>query len=304
MKAGDIAIDCKGLTKRYRGTTVDALHDLNIQVKAGEIYGFLGPNGAGKSTTIRTLMNFIQPTSGSATICGRDIVTDSVAIKRSVGYLSGDLAMYPKMTGGQFLEYMDELQPAVNRKYQQELVKRFKAELHKPLGELSRGNKQKVGIVQAFMHQPDVVIMDEPTTGLDPLMQEEFYELLNETKQRGAAVFSSSHILGEVQKMCDRVGIIREGKLIAERAIADLAREAAQTFDIVFKDKPPVAKLKRIKGAQEISVHGNTVSLHFHGELKPLFTELAQHDILKLDTQNLDLEEIFLRFYKHSEGEK
>jgi ABC-2 type transport system ATP-binding protein len=304
MKVGDIAIDCQGLTKRYRRAKVDALHKLTLQVKAGEIYGFLGPNGAGKSTTIRTLMNFIQPTGGRATILGKDIVRDSVAIKHSVGYLSGDLAMYQKMTGAQFLEYMNDLQPATSRAYQDKLVKSFRVELYKPLGELSRGNRQKVGIVQAFMHQPDVIILDEPTSGLDPLMQEEFYRLLNETKQRGAAVFSSSHILGEVQKMCDRVGIIREGRLIAERAIADLAKEAAQTFDIVFKEKPPVAKLKKIKGLQRLTTHGNSVTLHFHGELKPLFAELAQHEVLKLDTQNLDLEEIFLRFYKQSEGEQ
>lgn len=304
MQSGDVAIDCQGLSKRYRGTNFDALSDLTLQVKAGEIYGFLGPNGAGKSTTIHTLLNFIQPSRGQATILGKDIVKDSVAIKDHVGYLSGDLAMYPKMTGSQFLEYMGELQPPASKAYRSELVKRFQAELHKPLGNLSRGNKQKVGIVQAFMHQPDVLILDEPTTGLDPLMQEEFYKLLNETKQRGAAIFSSSHILGEVQKMCDRVGIIREGKLVAERSIADLAREAAQTFDIVFKDKPPIGKLRHIKGAQHVTAHGNTVTLHFHGELKPLFTELARHDILKLDTQNLDLEEIFLRFYKQNGEER
>ncbi|HVV67074.1 MAG TPA: ABC transporter ATP-binding protein [Candidatus Saccharimonadales bacterium] len=298
MNSGDVAIDCQGLTKRYRGTHIDALSDLTIQVRAGEIYGFLGPNGAGKSTTIHTLLNFIQPTRGRATILGKDIVKNSVEIKRSVGYLSGDLAMYLKMTGSQFLEYMGDLQPAVSKTYRAELIKRFQADMHKPLGNLSRGNRQKIGIVQAFMHQPDVLILDEPTTGLDPLMQEEFYELLHESKQRGAAIFSSSHILGEVQKMCDRVGIIREGKLVTERSIADLAREAAQTFDIVFKNDPPVSKLKRIKGVEHITVHGNTVTLHFHGELKPLFAELAAHDILKVDTQNLDLEEIFLRFYK------
>lgn len=298
------AIVCKKLTKRYRGATVDALHELTIQVEPGEVYGFLGPNGAGKSTAIRTLMNFIQPTSGSATICGHDIVKDSVSIKRRVGYLSGDLAMYLKMTGVQFLEYMGELQPAVSKAYRQALVKRFQAELHKPLGELSRGNRQKIGIVQAFMHQPEVVILDEPTSGLDPLMQEEFYELLIETKQRGAAVFSSSHILGEVQKMCDRVGIIREGKLITERSIADLANEAAQTFDIIFKADAPVTALKRIKGVNITSHRGTTVTLHFHGELKPLFAELAKYDVLKLDTQNLDLEEIFLRFYKRHGGEQ
>jgi ABC-2 type transport system ATP-binding protein len=152
------------------------------------------------------------------------------------------------------------------------------------------------------MHQPKVIIMDEPTSGLDPLMQEEFYELLVETKQRGAAIFSSSHILGEVQKMCDRVGIIREGKLITERSIAELASEAAQTFDIIFKDTAPVGALKKINGVKLTSHRGTTVTLHFRGDLQPLFAELAKHDVLKLDTQNLDLEEIFLRFYKQNGG--
>jgi ABC-2 type transport system ATP-binding protein len=302
MKSGDVAIVCRGLSKRYRGSDVFALRHLDLEVKAGEVYGFLGPNGAGKSTTIRTLLNFIQPTEGSATILGQDIVKDSVAVKCSVGYMSGELSMYPKMTGRQFLDYMSELQPAVSQAYRQELVKRFKVEVNKPLGDLSRGNRQKVGIVQAFMHQPAVLILDEPTSGLDPLMQEVFYELLEETKQRGAAVFSSSHILGEVQKMCDRVGIIREGKLIAERKIADMATEAAQTFDIVFKDEPPLTALKRIKGLQTASHHGNTVTIHFHGELSPLFAELAKYQILKLDSRTLDLEEVFLRFYKEKGG--
>ncbi|HUY85343.1 MAG TPA: ABC transporter ATP-binding protein [Candidatus Dormibacteraeota bacterium] len=297
-----VAIDCQKLSKRYGRSKVYALKDLTLQVKAGEIYGFLGPNGAGKSTTIRTLMNFIQPTAGSATILGLDIVKDSVAIKRSVGYMSGELSMYPKLTGAQFLDYMDELQPATSQAYRQELVKRFKADLNKPLGDLSRGNRQKIGIVQAFMHQPAVLILDEPTSGLDPLMQEVFYELMEETKQRGAAVFSSSHILGEVQKMCDRVGIIREGKLIAERVVADMATEAAQTFDIVFKEAPPLSALKKVKGLQSASHHGNTVTIHFHGELSPLFAELAKHKILKLDSRTLDLEEVFLRFYKDKGG--
>ncbi|HVV26229.1 MAG TPA: ABC transporter ATP-binding protein [Candidatus Saccharimonadales bacterium] len=298
----EVVIDCQKLSKRYRHSKIDALHELDIQVTAGEVYGFLGPNGAGKSTTIRTLLNFIQPTGGRATILGLDIVRDSLRIKRHIGYLSGDIAMYPKMTGAQFLDYMGELQPAASKAYQAELVKRFQAELHKPLGALSRGTRQKVGIVQAFMHQPKVLILDEPTSGLDPLMQEEFYKLIAESKQRGATVFSSSHILGEVQKICDRVGIIREGRLIAERAIAELAREASQTFDIVFKDKPPLGTLKALGGAEDVIAHGNTVTLHFRGELTPLLAELARHDILKLDTQNLDLEEIFLRFYRQNGG--
>ncbi len=297
MQSGDIAIDCKSLTKRYRGTKVDALHDLTIQVKAGEVYGFLGPNGAGKSTTIRTLMNFIQPTDGGATILGKDIVADSVEIKKSVGYLSSDMAMYGKMTGHQFLKYMSELQPPSSNAYRDELSKRFKADLDKRLGDLSRGNRQKIGIVQAFMHKPAVLVLDEPTSGLDPLMQEEFYKLLVETKQRGAAVFTSSHILGEVQKMCDRVGIIREGKLIAERNIVEMAKEAAHTFDITFVGKPPVSQLRKIKGVKVAGHNDGNVTVHVHGDLGPLLKELSKYDVAKLNAQQLDLEELFMRFY-------
>lgn len=298
------AIDCQKLSKRYGGSDVFALKDLTLQVNGGEVYGFLGPNGAGKSTTIRTLMNFIQPSGGSATILGYDIVNDSVAIKQQVGYLSGDLSMYKKLTGHQFLDYMEELQPAASKAYRRELTKRLQADLEKPLSALSRGNRQKVGIIQAFMHQPEILILDEPTSGLDPLMQEVFYELLHETTKRGAAIFVSSHILSEVQKMCDRVGIIRDGELVAERKIADMATEAAQTFDITFAQHPPIAELKKIKGLQHTTQQGNTVTVHIHGELAPLFKLLSKHHVIKLDTRNLDLEEIFLRFYKDKGGWK
>lgn len=302
MKTGDVAIACKALSKRYKGTDVYALRDLDLQIKAGEVYGFLGPNGAGKSTTIRTLMNFIQPTSGTATIMGMDIIRDSVKIKRSVGYLSSDMAMYGKMTGHQFLDYMSELQPGDNRAYRRELTERLKPELHKKLGDLSRGNRQKVGLVQAFMHRPDVFIMDEPSSGLDPLMQEAFYDLLDESKRRGAAIFVSSHILSEVQKMCDRVGIIREGKLIVERDIAEMAKEAAHTFDITFSGKPPLTKLRAIKGVRVSRVGDNGARVHIHGELAPLLGELSKYGVIKLEARQLDLEEMFMRFYNGEEG--
>lgn len=297
MSTGNAAIACKDLSKRYKSSEVYALKDLTLEIKAGEVYGFLGPNGAGKSTTIRTLMNFIQPTSGSATILGKDIVGDSVEIKRSVGYLSSDLSMYGKMTGHQFLQYMTELQPATDKAYLRELNKRIKPELDKRLGELSRGNRQKVGIVQAFMHRPAVLIMDEPSSGLDPLMQEVFYDLLKEAKQNGAAIFVSSHILSEVQKMCDRVGIIRAGKLIVERDIAEMVKEAAHTFDITFADKPPLASLRSLKGTRVSSHDGNSARVHVHGELTPLLRELSKYRVTKLDARQLDLEEMFMRFY-------
>lgn len=290
-------IDCQGLTKRYRGTKVDALHDLGIKVNAGEIYGFLGPNGAGKSTAIRTLLNFIQPTAGSATILGRDIVRDSVKIKADVGYLSSDTAMYSKLTGHQFLDYMGELQPGTSKAYRQELIKRLRPDLTKKLGDLSRGNKQKVGIIQALMHQPRVLIMDEPSSGLDPLMQEALYDLLREAKGRDAAVFFSSHIFSEVQKICDRIGIIREGKLVVERDITELAKDAAHTFDITFAGTPPLAGLRKLKDVTVGRHDGQDVRVHVRGKLSHFLKELSTYDVAKLDAHQLDLEEMFMRYY-------
>ncbi len=297
----DAAIQTTQLGKRYGKGPAWALKDLSITVMPGEIYGFLGPNGAGKSTTIRTLMNFIQPTSGSATILGHNIVTDSVALKRSVGYLSSDMAMYPKMTGEQYLRYMAELQGGVDSRYVRELTKRLKADAGKRLGSLSRGNRQKFAIIQAFMHQPSILILDEPSSGLDPLMQETFYGLLDEARQRGAAVFMSSHFLSEVQKVCDRVGIIRDGRLIAERNIAELMREAAHTFDATFAGKPPLAELKRLSGVKIAAHDDHHVTVHLHGELPPVLAVLAKHGVVQLEARQLDLEELFMRFYSGEE---
>jgi ABC-2 type transport system ATP-binding protein len=292
------AIVLEKLSKKYSKSEVFALKDVSLNVNEGEVYGFLGPNGAGKSTTIKTLLNFIQPTSGSAKILGLDIVNDSVEIKRHIGYLSGDFAAYPKMTGAQFIEYMGELQPPVSKKYVNELIRRFKAEPGKKLGALSRGNLQKFGIIQAFMHQPDVIILDEPTSGLDPLMQQEFYNLVNESKARGAAVFLSSHILSEVQKTCDRIGIIREGKLVEERKISEMSLEASQTFDISFNGKVPISELKKIRGARVSEHTTDSVTIHMHGKLSDLFVVLAKSDVTKIDARNLDLDELFLGLYE------
>ena len=294
----------KGLSKRYAKSDKFALHNLSLEVKPGEVYGFLGPNGAGKSTTIRLLMNFIQPTSGDASILGYDIVRQTVLIKKHVGYLSGDFAVYKKMTGKQYLQYLSEIQPLKTKGYENSLAKRLHAQLDKPLGELSRGNRQKIGLIQAMMHEPEVLILDEPTSGFDPLIQEEFYKLINEAKQRDNVVFASSHILSEVQKMCDRVGIIREGKLVVERSIAEMASEAAQTFDISFADKAPLSELKKIKGLKLVSHDKNRVTIHIHGHLAPLFRLLAKSDITGIDTRALDLEEMFLRFYEGKEETK
>jgi ABC-2 type transport system ATP-binding protein len=207
------------------------------------------------------------------------------------------------MTGRQFLAYLGELRPPASRAYKQELAKRLQATLDKPLGTLSRGNRQKVSIIQAFMHQPKLLILDEPSSGLDPLMQEVFYELILEAKARGAAIFMSSHILGEVQKVCDRVGIIRGGKLVAERNIAEMAKAAAQTLELTFAGPVPLAQLKKLSSVHGVVQNGpHDVTAHIQGELSPVFALLAQHTVTKITTQELDLEEAFMQYYGATEN--
>ena len=291
-------IDCQDLSKRYGHSPTLALQKLTLQVHAGEVYGFLGPNGAGKSTAIRTLLNFIQPTSGRATILGLDIVKDSVAIKASVGYLAGEVVLYERMTGQQFFDYMTDLQPLKHPAYLKELVATFSADLHKPIDSLSKGNRQKLGVIQAFMHEPEVLILDEPTSGLDPLMQAAFYETVEAAKQRGAAIFLSSHDLAEVRKMCDRIGFIRDGQFIAEKTIADLQQAAAHRFDITFKAAPPLADLHKLTDTEITPLTDHTVGVNIRGDLKPLFKLLSQSAVISLAPHQLELEDEFLSFYR------
>lgn len=292
------AIDCQGLSKRYGLSKNYALKDLTIKVQPGEVYGFLGSNGAGKSTTIRTLLNFIQPSDGQASIMGLDIVKDSVAAKRKVGYLAGEVALYERMDGRQFLDYMAALQPLKDKSYLKKLTDIFGAQLDKPIGDLSKGNRQKIGLIQAFMHQPEVLILDEPTSGLDPLMQEAFFGLVRQVQSEGAAVFVSSHNFGEVLRMCDRVGFIRGGKLVAEESIAALQAKAAHSFVITFDGKAPVEDLKKVKGLKIVTQDGNHVGIEMHGELSPLFVVLGKHPVTRLDQQEASLEQEFLRYYQ------
>ena len=294
-------IQIHGLSKMYSGSDKPALDDLSLEIKAGEVYGFLGPNGAGKSTTIRLLMNFLEPSNGYASIRGFDATKDSLEIRKSIGYLSGDFAIYPKMTGRQFLQYMAELQGGVSMSFITDLANKLDADLDKKLGELSRGNRQKIGIIQAFMHSPQILILDEPTSGLDPLVQETFYDLLREAKKRGASVFMSSHILSEVQKTCDRVGIIKAGKLISEDDIAEMSAKAAETFDIIFEDSAPLDALKALNGASVKQVSDKEVTIHMTRRLSPLFAILAKHEVSKIEVHNLDLEESFMHFYEKKE---
>lgn len=298
VKLTSPTIEIKSLTKRYKGTKRDALHNLDLKVYAGEVYGFLGPNGAGKSTTIRLMMNFIMPTSGTITILGKSVTKESPEIHGDIGYLSGDFVAYPKVTGQQFLDYMAILSPHKSALLVKNLAKRLEIDLKKPVDSLSKGNRQKLGLMQAFMSDPKVLILDEPTSGLDPLKQEVFYEMVKEASQRGCCVFVSSHNLSEVQKMCNRVGIIRDGALVHESTIADLAFEASQTFEVHFKNTPPIAKLKKLTQLKTLSNNGNLVTIHVHGDLGPLLKILSESDVARIESGGINLEDEFMRFYQ------
>src|SRR5215475_2747632 len=239
-------IETSGLTKRYGGVT--AVCDLNLRVEAGQVFGFLGPNGAGKSTTIRMLMALQRPTQGRATLFGLDAAADSVTVHRRVGYLPGDLELYPRLTGRQHIDWFARSRGSVDDSSTQRLLERFAVVADRPVRELSKGNRQKIGLVLAFMHKPELLVLDEPTSGLDPLMQHEFENLLRETAGEGRTVFLSSHELDEVQRVADRVAIIREGRLVAEDTVEGLRRAAPQKMEVRFARPVDPADLSALAG--------------------------------------------------------
>jgi ABC-2 type transport system ATP-binding protein len=296
---GGIYID--KLSKTYPSDKTPALNALSLQVHEGEVYGFLGANGAGKSTTIRLLLNFIQPTSGIAKIMGLDAVKESVKVKRHVGYLAGDVALYPKTTGKELLDYLASLQGSTANDYRQKLEKRFEANTTKPIGELSKGNRQKIGIIQSLMHRPSVLILDEPTSGLDPLMQEVFYDSIREARSRGAAVFMSSHNLTEAQNLCDRIGIIKHGQLIREQVVGDMEGLDKPTFRVTFIKHGVVEALKKLPELKFISqVDSNTLRLQPTDSIAAALATLSRFDIRSFTSEQADLESEFMDFYGSS----
>jgi len=300
--ATDALLVTSSLSKRYHGVSTYALEDLTLHVAAGEAYGFLGPNGAGKTTAIRTLLGFLQPTAGQATICDLDIVKATVQVKSHVGYMSGDVALYQKMTGGELLKHLQSLQPLKHAEYFTKLVQDFDVDLNKTIAELSKGNKQKIGLLQALMHEPEVLILDEPTSGLDPLMQEVFYEHVNICKKRGAALFLSSHNLNEVQHMCDRVGIIRSGKLVKELAVSELDNVGAQRFVITFADAAP-KELAKLPGVILINLDNHQAIVQVAKDLRPLLSYLSTKHVTHLTNDMASLEDEFLQFYENDTEE-
>jgi beta-exotoxin I transport system ATP-binding protein len=294
------AIETFGLSKTYRGA-VEALVGLDLRVGPGEVFGFLGPNGAGKSTTIRLLLDLIRPTAGRASLLGRDSRTDGAQVRRRVGYLPGDLRLYDRLTGREQLDSLERLRGAGDAPFRAELVERFQVSLDRPIRELSKGNRQKLGVVQAFMHRPELVILDEPTSGLDPLMQEEFLALVREESERGCAVFISSHELDEIERVCDRVGVIREGRLIAVERVAELLGKTPRRASVCFADRVDPAELRAIPGVTDLAVEDGRVTFHVSGEIDAVVKALSRHTVAELKIAHPTLEEVFLSYY---EGER
>jgi ABC-2 type transport system ATP-binding protein len=294
-----IAIHMEALTKHYGD--FPALVDLNLDIQVGEIFGFLGPNGAGKTTMIRTILDEIRPTSGSATIAGLDTHEKSVEIRTHIGYVPGDLALYPNLTGRDTLTYFANLRGGVDWDVVDSLADRLDADLTKKVGDLSSGNRQKVGLIQAFMNKPDVLIMDEPSSGLDPLVQREFQTMMREVASEGRTVFLSSHTLSEVQRVADRVGIIRRGKLIAVEEVAELRSKAIRTVNLYFDEIVDGSVFEPLPGVRDVKVENHHVTMSFDGQMETLLKVAAErYSLLDIATHEADLEEIFLTYYEEA----
>ncbi len=292
-------IETRGLGKRYgRSGETLALSDLSIDVQEGEIFGFLGPNGAGKSTTIRLLLGFLHATTGSATVLGRDIVRDSVAIRRQVGYLPGGIAFWDGLTGERLLDELARLsgRPPVRRAELTERLELSAATLRRPVRDYSRGMRQKVGIVQALQHDPELAILDEPTEGLDPLMQRAFYEYLDELRATGRTVFFSSHILSEVERVCDRVAIVRAGRLVALEEIPALL--ARRKRNVELRLTGPAPALDGVAGVSDVRVADGRLTCRLEGDVGPFLAAIAGAPITDMTIEPARLEEAFLEFYE------
>ena len=284
------------LTKHYG--KLEALVDLDLAIAPGEIFGFLGPNGAGKTTTIRTLMDEIRPTRGTASILGMDTHEKSVEIRKHIGYVPGDLAMYPDLTGKDTLTYFANLRGGVDWSLVDVLAKRLETDLSKKVGDLSSGNRQKIGLIQAFMNKPRVLIMDEPSSGLDPLVQREFQAMMREVANEGCTIFLSSHTLSEVQRVADRVGIIRHGLLAAVETVAALRSKAMRRVELELDARPDAAVFEGVPGVSDVAVGNRHVVMNFEGDMGALLKAADEHyTIVDISTQEADLEEIFLTYY-------
>jgi ABC-2 type transport system ATP-binding protein len=291
----EAVIHTEKLTKRYGKNR--GIVDVDLDVYPGEIFGFLGPNGAGKTTTIRTLLDFIHPTSGRASIFGFDTQDDSVEAHALLGNLPGEYNLDQKMTGEQLIRYYGRLRGVTDFGYAGEVAERLGAEMSRPLHHLSRGNKQKIGIVQALFHRPPLLILDEPTTGLDPLVQDEFLHLLEDAREEGRTVFFSSHVLSEVERVCDHVGIVREGELVALETTETLIQKRLRRMSLQFASPIDLNEFAALPGVSEARAEGNTVHLTLNDGIDGVIKVAAQHTLIDVDLRRPSLEEIFLAYY-------
>jgi ABC-2 type transport system ATP-binding protein len=291
------AITVEGLTKTFGANR--GISDLHFDVRQGEVFGFLGPNGAGKSTTIRLLLGLYRPTAGVAKVLGCDPTHDPVTIHRQTGYLPGELALYPRLTGRQHIDFVAHVRGMHDRTLIDQLVERFAVILDRPVRTLSKGNRQKIGVVLALMHRPELLILDEPTAGLDPLMQDEFARLMRETVAEGRTVFLSSHELDEVQRVVDRVAIIKEGRLIVTDTVDGLRRAAPRTIEFRFPCSVDPQVFATIAGVRVLDSDDGHITLSLHGPVAPVLRVAAALDPLDVIARRADLDELFLDYYRN-----
>lgn len=293
------AIATNQLTKSY-GKFL-ALDSLDMEVKTGEVFGFLGPNGAGKTTTIRLLLDVLRPSSGSATVLGLEPRADSTELRRRLGYLPGDFVVDGRQTPRQYLTYLGNLRGGVSQSRVETLADRYELNLELHIGSLSKGNRQKVGLVQAFMHSPELLILDEPTSGLDPLMAREFLTMVDESRQAGQTVFMSSHILSEVQHVADRAAIIRQGKLVAVDEVEELRSRAIRRVQVTFASNVPHEPFANLDGVADVVVEESVLRCRLTGQADGLVKAAAQFEVIDFISEEPDLEELFFHYYTGDE---
>jgi ABC-2 type transport system ATP-binding protein len=294
-------IETERLTKSYGAHR--GIVDVDLEVQEGEVFGFLGPNGAGKTTTMRILLDLIRPTSGRARVFGIETTADPVAIHKRVGYLPGEFDLYDRLTGAQTLEYFGNLRGGVDAAYRRELIERIDLDPSRRFREYSRGNKQKVGLVAALQHRPDLLILDEPTAGLDPLIQQTFFEVVREAKAEGRTVFLSSHIIDEVQRTCDRVAIIREGRIVQVGTVESVRKLAFHHVELTFAGPVALGMFTEVPGVSDVTQQDGRVILRMAGAIGPLMQVATRHDLLDVVSREPDLEDVFLTFYGRNGGQ-
>lgn len=292
---GGPVVRTKSLSKRYG--RVRALDGLSLDIRAGEVVGFLGPNGAGKTTTLRLLMGYLRPTAGSALVHGLDAWRDRAAVHARTGYLPGDLSLWPRLTTREIARHLTRLRGLSDDPRIAEVAKRLDVDLDHHVGDLSKGNRQKAGVLLALLGDPDLLLLDEPTSGLDPLVQQEFHALLRERVDAGAAVLLSSHVLSEVERVADRVAIIRSGKLLMLEAMAKLREGARHTVEVRFGVPPPPDAFAAVPGITDARLDGTMLRCSVQGVVDPLVKALSRYHVVDLNSREADLEDTFLALY-------